>query len=76
MGGDEEVPMNRNYVSYITVAVVLAVALAVAGVSFGAIVPFAILLVCPLMMVFMMKGMSGMRGEREHDSSQPTEPRS
>lgn len=68
--------MNRNYLPYIAVAGGLAIALAVAGVSFGVILPFAVVLICPLMMVFIMKGMAGMHGGREHDSTQHKEPQS
>jgi hypothetical protein len=42
---------------------VVAVVLAVAGVPLTALIPFAILLACPLMMFFMMRGMLG--GDRE-----------
>jgi len=68
--------MNRNYVTFVALAVVLAVALAIAGVSFGAVLPFAVVLVCPLMMIFMMKGMGGMHGGRADDSEQPKERKS
>ena len=66
--------MNRNYMPYVAVAALLVAALAVAGVSISTVVPFAVVLVCPLMMVFMMKGMAGMHGERSSDPSK--EPKS
>ena len=66
--------MNRNYMPYVAVAALLVAALAVAGVSISTVLPFAVVLVCPLMMVFMMKGMAGMHGER--DSNPSKEPKS
>ena len=75
--------MNRNHLSWLVVVGVVAVALAVAGVPFGTLLPFAVLLACPLMMVFMMKGMHGMHGGEshvghgcEHDPTRTHEPRS
>ena len=41
---------------YVVAAAVLAVALSVAGVPFTRLLPFAVILVCPLMMIFMMRG--------------------
>lgn len=38
------------------VAIVLAVMLIFKNNSLSAILPFAVLLICPLMMIFMMKG--------------------
>ena len=66
--------MNRSYMAYVAVAALLVAALAVAGVSISTVLPFAVVLVCPLMMVFMMKGMGGMHGER--DDSHSKEPKS
>ena len=49
-------------------AAVVAVLIAV-GAPFTSLLPFAIVLACPLMMVFMMRGMSGSHGhERPHRS--------
>lgn len=62
--------MNRNYVAYVVVAGLLVAALAVAGVSISSVLPFAVVLVCPLMMVFMMKGMGAMHGERDANHSE------
>ena len=45
----------------------LVLVLSVAGVSLAALVPFALLLVCPLMMFFMMRGMAGMHGASAED---------
>lgn len=44
----------------------LAVAL-LAGVPLASALPLAILLACPLMMVFMMKGMHGGHGETTNE---------
>ena len=66
--------MNRNYLPYVAVAALLVAALAVAGVSISTVLPFAVVLVCPLMMVFMMKGMGGLHGER--DANHSKEPKS
>jgi choline-glycine betaine transporter len=49
---------HTNMGTWVLAAAVLAAALIVAGVPLATLLPFAILLVCPLMMVFMMKGMS------------------
>ena len=55
--------MNRNqFPTWVVAAAVVAVALAVVGVPLGALLPFAVLLACPLMMVFMMRGMHGGEG--------------
>jgi hypothetical protein len=45
----------------------LALVLTVAGVRLAALIPFAVLLVCPLMMFFMMRGMAGMHGADAED---------
>ena len=51
---------------YLAGAAAVAVVLAVLGVPLGALLPFAFVLVCPLMMVLMMRGMSGMHGGEDH----------
>ena len=43
----------------------VALVAVVAGVPLANFVPFAIILVCPLMMFFMMKNMGGMHGSGE-----------
>ncbi|MFE6511518.1 DUF2933 domain-containing protein [Nocardioides sp. NPDC057767] len=48
----------------VAAAIVFVGALSV-GVPFGSLAVLAILLLCPLMMIFMMKGMHG-SGGREH----------
>lgn len=58
--------------TYLIGATVVAIALAVAGVPLVAVVPFAVLLACPLMMFFMMKGMGGMGGgDEKKDRTEP-----
>jgi hypothetical protein len=76
--------MNNSRIPiYVVAAAVVAVALGVAGVPFTRMLPFALLLACPLMMVFMMKGMGGMGGGDkedhtghgcEHDPTRKVEP--
>ena len=66
---------------YLLGAAALAVVLSAAGIPLGNLLPFAVVLACPLMMVFMMRGMaSGHRGEDhtghgcEHDPTRRVEP--
>ena len=49
--------LNRNVL--VGLAVVALAVLAVAPQSFGAILPLLILALCPLSMIFMMRGMGG-----------------
>ena len=76
--------MNRMPI-YLVGAAVFALALRSAGVPFTSLLPFVILLACPLMMIFMMKGMGGMGGKKadtedhtghgcEHDSARSVGP--
>jgi Protein of unknown function (DUF2933) len=52
---------------YLIIAASLAAVLAMLGYPLGALLPFAIVLVCPLMMLVMMRGMSGtQRGDEDH----------
>lgn len=51
--------------AYVVCAALVAGVLAVFGVPLTALVPLAVLLACPLMMIFMMRGMSGMHGHGE-----------
>lgn len=41
---------------WVTIAIVLALLQLTKGFDLGAIAPFALLIICPLMMVFMMRG--------------------
>ena len=51
---------------YLVMAAAAAAVLIAAGVPLAAFLPFVFLLVCPLMMVFMMRGMGGMHGGEDH----------
>jgi len=70
---------HKRLPTYLVVAVAAAAVLALAGVPLAALLPFAVLLLCPLMMFFMMGAMAGMgRGEDhtghgcEHDPTRLT----
>ena len=59
---------TQRYVGPALVAVALIAVLAFAGVNVAAVAPFAlILLVCPLMMFFMMRGMNHGRSDQTDD---------
>lgn len=67
--------MNRSsFPMWAVGAVAVAVALAVAGAPLSALLPFAVLLACPLMMVFMMRGAhgGGACGHAEHEADDRT----
>ena len=51
-------------------AAVVAVALIALGAPVASLLPLAALLACPLMMVFMMRGMSRSHGDAERASDQ------
>ena len=54
---------------YVMAAAAVALVAVVAGVPLASFLPFAILLLCPLMMFFMMKNMGGMHGSTEDQST-------
>ena len=57
--------MHKNRMPiYLVGAAVVAIALRAGGLPFTSLLPFVILLACPLMMIFMMKGMGGMGGKK------------
>ena len=56
---------NRMFPYLIGAALVAAVLIAV-GAPLASLLPFALVLACPLMMVFMMRGMSGNHGHEDH----------
>lgn len=59
--------MRNNHDTHCLVGVVAALALLVAfGVEAGTLVYLALVLACPLMMLFMMRGMMGGHGD-SHD---------
>ena len=53
---------------YLVVAAAVGAVFAIAGVPLGTILPFAVVLVCPLMMFVMMRAMTSSPGA---SSSQP-----
>lgn len=66
----------------VAVAVVVAAVVMAVGAPLASLLPFALLLACPLMMVFMMRGMSGSHGSEDHtghgcdhDPTRKSEPR-
>jgi hypothetical protein len=65
--------MKREQMPLYAIALaVLIVGLVYAGVPLGTLVVLPLILVCPLMMLFMMRGMGGMdRGGANHDHDQP-----
>ena len=64
--------MHRNQIPiYLVGAAVVGLVLRAAGVPFTSLLPFVILLACPLMMIFMMKGMGGM-GAKKSDTEDHT----
>jgi choline-glycine betaine transporter len=72
---------SKSFPVLIGAAAVAAVLVAF-GAPLAALLPFAVVLACPLMMIFMMKGMAGRhsRGEDhtghgcEHDPTRTAEP--
>ena len=65
---------TQRYAGPALVAVALVAVLAFSGVNVGAIAPFALILIlCPLMMFFMMRGMDhGGSNRAGHDHSTHT----
>ena len=64
----------RTLPMWVIAGAAVALVAVVAGVPLANFVPFAIVLVCPLMMFFMMRNMGGMHGgggedRRERDDS-------
>ena len=55
---------KRQLPTYVVIAAAVALVFAARGGSLASLLPFAILLACPLMMVFMMRGMNH-RGDRD-----------
>lgn len=55
--------MHRTHMRYLLVAGgALVIGLLAAGSPVRSLLPYLLLLVCPLSMIFMMRGMGGMRG--------------
>ena len=60
--------MHGTHMRYLLVAAgALVVGLLAAGTSVQSLLPFLLLLACPLMMVFMMGGHGGHGGAQGHD---------
>jgi hypothetical protein len=57
------VSRSTRTIPYLVGAVAVAAVLVGLGVPAGAVVPLAIVSVCPLMMLFMMRGMAGGHGD-------------
>ena len=73
---------HNRMVPYLFVAAALAAVLVAFGLPFASLLPFAVVLACPLMMVFMMRGMAGSHDKEdhtghgcEHDSTRKAEQR-
>lgn len=61
---------NRNYGLYAVAAAILVVGILWIGVPWATLGVFALVLACPLMMLFMMRGMQGTHGN-DHQSDSP-----
>jgi hypothetical protein len=57
---------NRNYGLYAVAAAIVVVGAIWAGLPLATL---GLILVCPLMMFFMMRGMGGMGGDSKRDSN-------
>ena len=74
--------MDSKYFPYLIGAAAVTAVLIAFGAPLASLLPFAIVLACPLMMIFMMKGMAGMHGSGEdhtghgceHDPTRTAEP--
>lgn len=55
--------LTNRMLPYLAAAAVLAAVLIAVGAPLASLLPFALLLLCPLMMVVMMRGMSGSHGK-------------
>ena len=59
---------HNRMATYLFVAAAIAAVFLAAGVPFIRVLPFAVVLLCPLMMIFMMRGMGDMHagGREDH----------
>jgi hypothetical protein len=57
---------HKRMFPYLVAAAVVAAVLIAVGAPLASLLPFALLLVCPLMMVFMMKSMMGSGKAEDH----------
>ena len=73
---------GSRYFPYLVGAAVVAAVLIAVGAPWASLLPFALVLACPLMMILMMRGMSGMHHSGddhtghgcEHDPTRKAEP--
>ena len=73
---------SNRMLPYLLGAAVIAAVLIAVGAPIASLLPFAVVLACPLMMVFMMRGMAGAHGRGEdhtghgceHDPTRRAEP--
>lgn len=56
----------KRMIPYALGAAALAVVLAALGLPMASLLPFVLVLACPLMMLMMMKSMAGMHGGEDH----------
>lgn len=56
---------NRMF-PYLAAGAVVAAVLIAVGAPLTSLLPFVLVLACPLMMIFMMRGMAGTRGREDH----------
>lgn len=64
---------NRRHLTYMLLAgVVILIAMSALGVPLARALPYAVILACPLMMVFMMRGMDhNAHVDPQHDGRTP-----
>jgi hypothetical protein len=63
---------NRNYGLYAVALAIVVVGALWLGVPLGTLAFLALVLACPLMMLFMMRGMHGGDGHDEHRAEPPS----
>ena len=56
---------SSRYFPYLVGAAVVAAVLIAIGAPLASLLPFALLLACPLMMILMIRGMTGMHRSRD-----------
>jgi choline-glycine betaine transporter len=57
---------HNRMIPYLAVAAVVAAMLIAVGAPLTSLLPFALLLACPLMMIVMMRTMSSSHGSEDH----------
>ena len=71
-GGEEVIVKHQQMLKPMLIGAGVLVALVIAGVPVGGAAPLLILLVCPLMMIFMVRGMDH-GGSQSHDEHSHTD---